>query len=307
MDIKAVFEQMLVLFLLLVMGYICSKARIVDREGNRLLSRFALALPQCCMALSSVININFDVSAGKIVAVFFSGFAMYFVLMLLGLLVVLVLHKHPDTRGLFGFMTAFGNVGFMGFPVISSLFGSQALFYAALFLVPFNLLAYSIGPIMLSNKIGFGVKVNWRAAINPVTVMTLFSIVVLFLHPTVPHPVEEAINRMGDCIVPLSMVIIGTSLGDMPLKDVFSDWRCYVFSVVKLIVVPVAVYYSMGLFIHDSLVLGTMTVLAGTPVAAVAVMISVQEGLDASLPSKTVFLSTVMSVLTIPLICWGLL
>ncbi len=307
MDILSVFKQMLVLLIMLLVGVVCAKTGVIDPDGNKKITRFTLVVPQSCLILASAINIEFEINAAKLAAVFFSGFVMYGVLAAVGALVWLVLGRKNALRELFAFMTVFGNVGFMGFPVVRALFGEMAVLYASLLLVPFNMLAYSFGAMLLRGKENNGERFDWKILISPPMVSTYVAIVLLFAHIHIPAPVESAVDYMGDMIVPLSMIIIGASLGDMPLKEAMGDWRCYVFSAFRLIVVPVAVFFAMGLFVRDELVLGTMTVQAAMPVAAISAMLALQYGRNAEFASKTVFISTLFSTLTIPLICWGLL
>lgn len=297
---------MLVLLIMLLVGVVCAKTGVIDPDGNKKITRFTLVVPQSCLILASAINIEFEINAGKLVAVFFSGFVMYAVLVAVAALVWLALGRKNPLRELFAFMTVFGNVGFMGLPVVQALFGGEAVLYASLFNVPFNLLAYSVGAMMLRGELHGG-SVDWKVLISPPMVATYVAIVLLFAHIHIPVPVESAVDYMGNMIVPLSMIIIGASLGDMPLKEAMGDWRCYVFAAFRLIVVPVVVFFGMGLFVRDELVLGTMTVQAAMPVAAISAMLALQYGRNAKFASKTVFISTLLSTLTIPLICWGLL
>lgn len=307
MNALLTFEQMLVMLLMLIVGVVCAKTGVIDADGNRKITRFTLAVPQSCMVLSSAVNIEFEINAAKLAAVFFSGFVMYAVLIALGALVWLVLRKKEGERELYAFMTVFGNVGFMGFPVVNALLGGEALLYASLLLVPFNLLAYSVGVMMIRGELRGGFHFDTSVLRSAPMVATYVAVVLLLLRVQVPAPVEQAVDSMGDMIVPLSMIIVGASLGDMPLREALGDWRCYVFSAFRLLAVPAAVWFVMGLFVKDALLLGAMTIQAGMPVAAVAAMLSLQYGRNASLASRTVFVSTVLSTLTIPLVCWGLL
>ncbi len=307
MDILTVLNQMLVLLLLLIVGVVCAKTGVVDKESNRRLTRFAMAVCQCAMILSSVINADLGLTGKEILTIFVSGCGMYVVLVALGLGLRALLKKTPDSRSVFGFMTIFGNVGFMGFPVVGAIFGEKAIFYASLYNIPFNVLCYTLGVMLMRGDKETGEKLNWRSLINGPLVASLLAIVLLILDLRVPQPIDEAVGMLGDAIVPLSMIIIGASLGDMKLRDAVSDWRCYVFSAFKLLVVPVVVYLIMSPIVKDPFLLGVTTVLSGMPVAAISVMLTIEHGGDERLPSKAVFISTVLSVITIPLICGVLL
>ncbi len=298
---------MLVLLLLLIVGVVCAKTKVIDKESNRRLTRFAVAVCQCGMILSSVINTDLGLSGGEIVKIFFSGCLMYVVMVAFGVLVRLVFKKQRDCRGVFAFMTIFGNVGFMGFPVVGAIFGEKAVFCAALYNIPFNILAYTLGIWLLKPEGERAEKLDWKSLVNAPLVASVVAIVLLIVDLPFPQPVDEAVDMLGDMIVPLSMIIIGASLGDMKLKEAVSDYRCYIFSAFKLLLVPVLVYFILRPIMQDSLLLGVTTVLSGMPVAALSVMLTIEHGGDERLASKTVFISTVLSVVTIPLICGILL
>lgn len=307
MDILSVFNQMLVLLILLIVGVVCAKANIIDKEGNRRLTRFAVAVCQTAMIFSSVINKDLGLSGGEVLRIFIAGCGMYALLVAVGFILRFLMKKAPESRGVYAFMTIFGNVGFMGLPVIRSVFGETAVFYASLHLIPFNILSYTLGIWLLRPEGKKNGKFDWKSLINAPLVASLLSVLLLVIDIRIPQPVDEAVDMLGDSIVPLSMVIIGASLGDMKIKDAVSDVRSYVFSFFKLIVLPVFMYFLLRPIIQDQLLLGMITVLSGMPVAALSVMLTIENGGDESLPSKTVFVSTVLSVVTIPLICGVLL
>lgn len=303
MDIRAVINQMLVLLILLIVGVIAAKTGVIDRETNRRLTNFTLIIPQTCMILGSVLNVDLGLTPLRILWIFVAGCIMYGLLILLGFVIPRVCGVKREDRGLYSFMTIFGNTGFMGFPVVSALYGPTALFYAALLNIHFNTLAYSLGIALVGNK-GEKMKIDWKKLVNAPLVAAALSIVIVCFNIRVPEPVAEAVGMLGDMIVPSSMIIIGSSLGNQKLKDIFGDWRAYAFSPVRLILCPVLLWAVLRLFIHDPVLLGTMTVLGGMPVAAMSTMLSIQYGGNEKAASRTVFVTTVISVLTIPFICW---
>jgi len=303
MDIRAVIDQMLVLLILLIVGVIAAKTGIIDRETNRRLTNFTLTIPQTCMILGSVLNVDLGLTPMKILGVMLAGCAMYGLLILLSLLIPRIYRAKAEDRGLYSFMTIFGNTGFMGFPVVSSIFGPTALFYAALLNIHFNTLAYSLGISLIGSK-GEKMKIDWKKLVNPPLVAAALSILVVCFNIRVPQPVATAVDMLGDMIVPSSMIIIGSSLGNQKFKEIFGDWRAYAFAPVRLILCPILLWAILRLFIHDPILLGTMTVLGGMPVAAFATMLSIQYGGNEKMASRCVFVSTVLSVITIPFICW---
>lgn len=294
---------MLVLLILLLVGVVAAKTGVMDEETNRRFTRFTLLIPQTCMILGSVINTDLGITPGRVFLVLGVGCVMYAILVALSLLVPIVYRCKPEDRGIYSFMTIFGNVGFMGIPVAGSIFGGAASFYAALLNIPFNLLAYTLG-ISLLNSRGGRTKINWRLLINPPLIAAALAVVILCADVHVPDPLAEAIGMLGDMVVPCSMIIIGASLGTQRLREIFGDWHVYAFAPVRLIAAPVLLWAVLHLFVHDEVLLGTMTVLGAMPVASFATMLSIEYGGNVKMASKTVFVTTLLSVGTLPLVCW---
>ena len=298
-----VFNKMLVMLLMLVVGVICAKTGIVDKDANKKLTTFALYVPQVCMILASVMSDELSVTPLQILIILGCACIMYALLVALSFLVPHIYRCKPSDKGIYSFMTIFGNVGFMGFPVVQAIFGDAAVFYASILNIPFNLLAYTLGVSLLNSK-GKEVSFSWKLFVNPPLVASVVSILILLLRIPIPDFVASAVDSMGDMIVPLSMIIIGSSLGEQKLGEIFGDWRTYLFAPIRLIVSPILVWGVLHFIIKDELLLGTMTVLASMPVAAFATMLSIEYGGNEKVASRTVFVSTVLSVLTIPFVCW---
>ena len=302
MDIMLIFEQTLVMLLLLLAGVIAAKAGVMDQESTRRFTSFNLLIPQSCMILGSILGADIELSVGRVFGVLGTGFLMYAILVAVGMLVPQVYRCKPSDRGIYSFMTIFGNVGFMGIPVAKALLGDSAGLYAALLNIPFNILAYTFGIALLSSK-GKKEPINWKLLLNVPLIVSALCVVLLCFHVRLGEgPLGRAVDMLGDMILPSSMVIIGASLGQQKLKDVFGDWRVYAFAPMRLVAVPVVLWAIMHLFVKDAVFLGTMVLQGAMPVAAFATMLSIQYGGNVQMASKTVFVTTVLSVVTIPLV-----
>jgi predicted permease len=242
-----------------------------------------------------------DVPAVRVFQVLGVGLIMYAILVALGLLVPQIYRCKPEDKGIYSFMTIFGNAGFMGIPVAKALLGSEAGFYGAILNIPFNILAYTVGIAFLSSN-GKREPINWRLLLNVPLIVSAASVVLLCLHVHLGGPLGRAVGMLGDMILPGSMVIIGASLGRQKLKDVFGDPKVYLFAPMRLVAVPLILWGIMHFIVKDSVFLGTMTLQAAMPVAAFATMLSIEYGGNVQMASKTVFVTTVLSVFTIPLV-----
>ena len=302
MDIMLVFNQMLVLLILLIVGVIAAKAGVMDEDTTKRFTRFTLLIPQTCMILNSVLGAELDISAGRVLTVLGVGVVMYAILTAVSFLVPVLYRCKPGDKGIYSFMTIFGNTGFMGIPVVGAIFGGAASFYAALLNIPFNLLAYTLG-IALLNSSGKKTKIQWKLLINPPMVASFLAVILVCVRVTLPTPLTRSIAYLGDMVVPCSMIIIGASLGQQKLRDVFGDWHVYAFAPVRLFAMPLLLWSIMHLFVKDPTLIGVIAVLGAMPVASFATMLSIQYGGNVQMASKTVFVTTVLSVLTIPIVC----
>ena len=189
----------------------------------------------------------------------------------------------------------------MGYPVIQAVFGIDAMIYAVIFNVMFNFIVYSIG-IMLIGEEKAG-KFNPKLLINTPMVTALIALICFFTPIPLPEYLNDALNYLGNLTTPLAMIIIGGTIAKMKARELFNDWRIYVFTVFRLIVMPLAVLAAMNL-LHEQqyLIRGTAVVLAATPVATNATMLAIQYDGDVDLVSKGIFFSTVLSVASIPIV-----
>lgn len=300
MDMSSIVNQMLVLLFLLAVGFVSNKAGIIDAAGTKSLSRIVLTISQSSMILSSVMSVEPTLNAMELLGIVGSSCVMYVILFLFSFLVRWILHVPKNDRGTYQFMAIFGNVGFMGFPIIASALGKEAVFYASLCNIPFNILTYSLGIYLISGDDDF--KFDLKTLLNVPMIATLASVVIFSLKLSVPQPLVDGLSLLGEMVVPAAMLVIGSSLGGISIKEVLGDWRVYAFAPFRLIAAPVLVWAVLGLFVKNPMILSVLTILAATPVAANSTMLCMEYNGNETLASKGVFITTILSVGTIPLV-----
>ena len=203
---------------------------------------------------------------------------------------------------------------FVGFPLVEAIFGPEAVFCASLTNIPFNLILYTLGVSLLHQQEDKKGKLNLRE---------IFSVPLLdwegsqyrycneFLVDSDTLDREEALNflsTMGGATVSLSMLIIGISLSTMPIREALLDWRAYVVSLARLILCPVLTVLLMGFLLPEgSITLGPYTIISACPSGAMIAILCVRFQTDDRLASKIIFLSTVLSAITLPLMTYFLL
>lgn len=299
MDISALFNKMIVLFIAILAGYVAAKTHVINERSNKAFSDLISYVTTPLQVLGSVM-VGERLMSNRDVLVL-SGIACgcFAALLLLGALVPRLLRAPRDDRGVYHFMFAFSNMGFMGYPVVTALFGEGARFYVTVFVLFFQLIVWSIGVQLIA---GGKVRFTWRIFRQPGVISALLAYILYLTGLQMPKVVGDAMLFIGDATSPLAMIVIGCSLAQIPFAGVFTKWRVYVLAALKMILMPLAVFFLLRLFITNEMLLGVTTVMLAMPVATNTTIICYQQNADGKLASAGVFLTTLLSVATIPVL-----
>ncbi len=300
MEVFAVIEEMLTLFIIMAIGYIANKVSFITKEGNRLLSKLIVNITLPAMVLASVMSIGEKMAGWDLLLLLAVAFASYAILGLLAFLTPRILRAPREKAGVYSFLAMFGNVGFVGFPIITAVYGKEAVFYAALFNIPFNLLIFSVGVAMLSAGEKF--RLSRQVLLNPSLLASILALILYILPLKFPGPIVETVDLLGSITVPGAMLVVGASLGSVPVKEVFNDARVYAVSLVKLLLCPVLIWLCFHQVIDNPLILGAAVITTAMPSATNAAMLTMEYGGDEALASKGIFIATILSIVTIPLV-----
>ena len=295
-------QQMIALFVFMMIGYAMHKKKITDEKSEGMLSWFIVNIANPCLILSGAVTMEDGVSAGFLGYVFLLSLAMYAGLILLSYPVSMLLMVKKDDRGLFRLMTVFSNIGFMGVPLLSALYGSTALIYGAIFGITFNILLYTWGVMMICKGKKESGHFELKNLINPGTVASIITLIIALLKIDTPAFVDTIVVNLSNTTVSLSMIVIGASLAKLPIKVIFTNDRLIIFSILKLLVIPIAVLFIVKSFVYDEMLQCVFLIMVSTPVAALSTMLAKQHEGNESLAAGGVAVTTVFSVLTIPLV-----
>lgn len=371
-------QQMIVMFLMMAVGYLCYRKQILTEEVSRKVSAIVVNVANPCMILSSALT-DQQMQGKELVQTLAIVVMMYVFLLVMAQLLPRILCIQKESRGAYAAMTVFANIGFMGFPVLAAMYGNGALLYGAVFQIPFNILIYTYGVAVLTRKQGACAKaepdvksevdvkaevdvkteqdvkaepdVNAEvdvkaepdgktgerqdaqgitAAVNGMSeniengseqqrklqgtveiVKKIFNIGVIaciaamllyFLQTPVPSFLQAFITNLGNLTAPLSMMIIGASLAQMPLKELFLDKKLLLFSLVKLLLLPAVWMIMVNRVAEQEILRGVCLVMMATPAGSMTAMLAQQYGGDYETASRGVALTTVLSVITMPLL-----
>lgn len=208
-------------------------------------------------------------------------------------------------------MMMFGNVGFLGFAVLAAIFDDNAVLYAAVFNIVFNVVLFSLGVFFVAGddeqtrekrSVKMQLKALGRTLTKPVMLASYAAMALALLHITDNGPIGQTCSILGGMTVPAAMLIIGSTLAKMPVREMLFDGWSYLTTLIRLIVVPVGAYFVFGLFVSDPYLLAILVLLAAMPAASNGTMLCLAYDGDTRTMSRGTFLTTVFSLITLPVI-----
>lgn len=292
-------QQMGILFVYMMIGYVACKKKYFDQEFGKKLSWLVVNVANPMLAISAVVNNEEQIAKKDFYVTVLLAICFYAFFLILAQILPRLIGVQKSDIGVYKMMTTFNNIGFMGFPVIAAAYGNGALIYAVPFSIMFNILCYTWG---IQTLCGGGEKGNWKRIINIGTISGIISIVLFFMQIPVPKMICSLSAGLSNLTGPLSMLVIGISIAAMELKDLFTDVKLLKFALIKLLAVPVAAMLLVCQVIDNRLICEVFLVMMATPAASMCAMLSQQYGGDYELAAKGVGLTTILSVVTMPIV-----
>lgn len=297
-----IFEKMALLVIILALGYMCAKLRLVGPEFNKGLSKMVMNVFLAGMILSSVINKDLDMTKGDMLFGIGMLTVMQLICLAVGYITPAAMRIKGGDKGMYRLVTSFSNLGFMGVPVIAAVYGENAILFASLGNIPFSILLYTVGVMFLQHGSDNKEKINLKSMINVPIIATVIATVIFVFEIPMPLLVEDVASMLSDACIPLSMMCIGLSLGNVSIKDAFIHPRIYGMNFMRLVAAPIAVWFVLHFFITDIVMLGSIVIVAACPPAVVCAILGMDYGRDGVEASETIFVGTVLSMFTIPLL-----
>lgn len=303
MDISIMLSQMAQFLLVMCLGYILYKINFLDDEFDKKLTKVVLQITMPCVILASVLKEASNRNLVQAGIIFLIAIGMYFVILpIAGLLLAKILGFNVSQQGLMAFMMVYANIGFMGIPLVSALYGEKAVFFTAIFNLVFNLSLFSLGVVLVNFGTDNEVKPNFKMLVKPGIILPLIALVIYCMGLRIPDMIIDTASTIGGITTPAAMLLIGAALAKIDLKSLFSGVRIYIFSIIKQVAVPLLAWLLLKRFISDKDILAITIVMLAMPIANSAVLFATEYKGDEELAAKTVFITTIMSIVTIPLI-----
>lgn len=295
-------QQMIVLFFLMLVGFFVRKKEFITDTTCKHLSWIVVNVANPALIISGSVNSNGSIHGEELLRILALAVSIFIIMIALSWLLPFLLRVDKSDWGLYSVMLIFSNIGFMGFPLIQALYGSEALLYAAVFQIPFNILIYTYGVIALQNEDSSKNKMSFKKIVNIGTICCVIALVLSQCNIPIPIYVKSIVTHLSNLTAPLSMMVIGASMVHIPMKSLCKDLRLMIFTLIKLIVLPVIFLFILKTIISNEMLLGVCMVMIATPVASMTAMLAQQYEGNYELASKGVALSTILSVITMPVV-----
>ena len=296
-------DVMMTLFALVVVGYAAGRLGYLGGDFDRGLSRLVINITCPALILSSAMTGELP-DRRFILPLLLISLVTYALLALAAFLMPRLLTRRKTDEGVLGFALMFGNVGFMGYPVVASVFGREAVFYAAVLNVVNTFAVFTIGTLLITGRGEqeegrFLKKVVWS---SPMISAYLTMALVALGIKNVPAAVSQSLTMLGNITVPAALLIVGSSMSQLPLRALLGNLTVFLTAALRLVLLPLGVYYITRALGFSDFVVNINTLVVAMPVATYGTILCLKYGKETALMAEVTFVSTLLSMLSIPLL-----
>ena len=312
----AIGQVMLTLFAIVVVGYIAGELGYMGGTFDKKLSKVVIDITCPALILSSAMTGELP-DRRYILPLLGISVLTYVLLTVVALLLPRLLTKKKDDEGVIGFAMMFGNVGFMGYPIVASIFGHEAVFYAAVLNVVNTFTVFTVGTMLIVGKNlestveekEMSQKKMLRKVLysTPMLSAYLTMLIVALEIKDIPEFISQPLTMIGNITVPAALLIIGSSMSQLPLRALLGNSTIYTTTLMRLAILPVGIHYLMTLLGFSSFVVGINTVVIAMPVATYGTILCLRHEKDTTLITEVTFITTLLAMISIPLLVTWLL
>lgn len=291
-------QQVLVLFIIIIIGFICGKKGILNDTSAKGITDIVLyVVTPCVMITAFQRSFSFELLGNVIIA------AACAALIMAGSIIIstIIFHdKNESRKKVLQFSTVFSNCGFMSLPLQKAILGDNGWFYGSIFVAVFNLFVWTYGLVSMSgDKRQLSLK---KLAFNPGIVGVLIAVILFICSITLPYIISQPMQYLSELNTPLPMLIIGYHLSKAHFKKAFTDAGVYLAMGIRLVLIPLLITFTLSLLPLDKDMIIAFIIASSAPTAATTTMFASKFNRDTELSVSIVSSTTLVSILTMPLI-----
>lgn len=297
-----------ILFVIVSLGYFARKVDWMDDKSDASLSKIITNITCPAMIFSSVLSNDNLPQADFILNILIISFVAYIPILLLAWFAPKLYSGSKSAEGSHQFTIAFGNTGFIGFAVVGAIMGKTAVLYASMYNIIFNLMIFSFGAFFVARSSTTPTTARERlkrtlhSLRGPAMISCIITLFLALAGITDDGVIGQGVELLGAMTPPASMLVIGSTLAKYDVKRMFGDWRVYPTAFLRLLGVPAVVFLVASLMTTDPQLIAALTLENAMPAAAMGSILCIMYNGDLETMSKGMFLTTVFSVITIPIV-----
>ncbi|MDD3218883.1 MAG: AEC family transporter [Lachnospiraceae bacterium] len=300
MSMLIVFQQMVLIFILMMMGYVLAKKNILSVDGTQQLSWIVVNICNPALVVYSAFDENATATNREVLFMILIAGISFLVLIIIGNFMGAILRVPKDERKFYNLLTVFGNTGFIGIPVVSAVVGTGALIYVAVYNMMFNLIVYTYGIVVLTKgEEDIHTGSIWKKIFSWGTISGVLAIVLFMSRVKVPTMVIDLFTYMGRPTTFLSMVVLGASMAKVKWSEIFQGKQNFIFSAIRLLVIPIATAFITKPLIANQEIRMVIVLLTAMPMANMPLMLATQYGMNTTKITRVIVLTTILSLFTI--------
>ena len=300
MELSTLLGKMLVFAVLMLIGYLMARRGAIGPAFTRTASSLVLNVFMVGTILNSMISTGAERDLSNLPEIILMTFMMTLIGYATAWIVTRLVRIEPDNAPSFEILMGVGNSMFIALPIAGALYGAYAVFIVSLSCIPFNVFLYSYGVWRIRGTESGKLRVKDMFSIP--LIATLLGLLILLLDLSVPKVIVDIFSSLSGATMPMSMMVIGASLGSVSLLDAFRNPKLAILSAVRLILIPILTWVICRFLTDDPVLLMTCMIIAASPSAVIVSVIAIQYGRDGVFASEAVQHSTICSIVTIPLL-----
>jgi len=303
LNFQIVITQIISLFLLIAVGYLLRRSKHLDKKETGAISKLLLDLILPAMLISSL---QIDITAkmlGDFKNLFLYWIAFYLILIVIASIISKLFPVSKDKKIVLKFFLIFGNVGYMGLPVIDVIFPENGIFFGSIGVIVFNIFLWTYGANLFLQG-NDGKKFNLKDIFNNGVIAIIIGLFLMLTGLKLPTSIMTAIDMLAQATFPLSMLVIGSGLAQIKISGIFKDLNIIAYSTLKLLLIPAAALVVLNYFKIADPIRSILVLQIAMPAAANGVIFAERYEGNYVFAAESLFLSTLMAALSIPVISY---
>jgi len=301
-----VLNQTMILFILIFIGFIIKKKNIITDQMIKDLSGL---ITNVTFPLMMITAMNYEFSLEMLnnsILTFAYGAVSCGIVVIIAFIFNRVLKTDVLQKGVYNFLIVFPNAGFMGLPILKAMLGDIGVFYGAIYVLQTNLLTWTLGVKYMTSHISSvdNNSFSFKSFINPGSVSVFIGLLVFISPVKLPDIIYSPLKLLGDTTTPHAMLVAGAMLADIKFSEVFGNLKLYIVAFIRLMIVPLSMFFIFSIVNVPSIVKCTLVMSSGMPSAIIVAILATRYNADSRLASQGLFITTLLSILTLPLIIY---